>query len=176
MNEAAKFEIQKKKLQGICDEHDLIFSFNPKAYPVTLTIQPADGGAQMSFDASDEDKAFNPDSAIVFSFEDGDLTYHISESFTLSDALFSKLKNIAKKMFSFWIQFFFREIIEKGVLTEKAMPSLDDAESHADDGDLPDEAESLYDEDEMDPDDLLGENDLPDDEGEIPEDDGQTEV
>lgn len=54
----------------------------------------------------------SPDAALVFAFRDGDLTYKISETWTISDNLFNKLKNLFKKMHSMWMQYFYRDIHE----------------------------------------------------------------
>lgn len=40
MSEISMYEAQKKKLQGLCDEHDLIYRFVKDRYPITLTIKP----------------------------------------------------------------------------------------------------------------------------------------
>lgn len=128
MNEISKYETYKKKLQGVCDENDLIFRFRPDKYPITLTIRPAGGvEEQMSMLENVEEKGYtSPDASLVFSFRDGALTYKISETFTIGDALFSKLKNLFKNMHYCWLQFFFRDIIEKRVITAKNMPVIDE--------------------------------------------------
>ena len=43
MSEISMYEAQKKKLQGLCDEHDLIYRFVKDRYPITLTIKPMQG-------------------------------------------------------------------------------------------------------------------------------------
>ena len=49
MSEISMYEAQKKKLQGLCDEHDLVFRFIKDRYPITLTIKPVQGmDAQIS--------------------------------------------------------------------------------------------------------------------------------
>lgn len=49
MSEISMYEAQKKKLQGLCDEHDLVFRFIKDRYPITLTIKPVQGmDAQLS--------------------------------------------------------------------------------------------------------------------------------
>ena len=37
MSEISKYEAYKKKLQGVCDENDLVFRFRCDRYPITLT-------------------------------------------------------------------------------------------------------------------------------------------
>ena len=41
----------------------------------------------------------------------------MSKTFTIEDALFGKIKNIFKNMHSYYLQFFFRDLIESGRLT-----------------------------------------------------------
>ena len=40
MREISKYEAQKKKLDGLCEEHDLTYRFRHDVYPITLTIRP----------------------------------------------------------------------------------------------------------------------------------------
>jgi hypothetical protein len=55
----------------------------------------------------------------------------MTETFTISDTLFNKLKNIFKNMHSFWLQYFFRDVIESGTLTEQQMPTIDDEDGES---------------------------------------------
>ena len=150
MSEISMYEAYKKKLQGICDENDLVFRFRSDTYPITLTIKPCGGmDAQMSMlEAAEEDGYISPDASLVFIYKDGVIQYKTSEQFTISDALFSKLKNLFKNMHYCWLQYFFRNIIERNLLSKGAMPAID--ESDACDDDFPEEAERLedYDDDE----------------------------
>lgn len=133
MSESAKYEAYKKKLEGICDENNLLFSFNHNRYPITLTIRPVSGlEAQMSMLEAAEDEGYiSPDAAIIFAYKDGVLTYKISETFTISDSLFSKLKNLFKNLHFTWLQYFFRDVCERKLLTDRNMPVI--AEEEADD-------------------------------------------
>lgn len=147
MSEISQYESYKKKLQGVCDENDLVFRFVRTEYPITLTISPASVDmAQIAMPGvQDEDEASSPDATIVFSIKDGILSYKISQTFTISDALFSKIKNLFKKLHYFWLQFFFRELIEKGMLTTSTMPVIDedDAEDFNPDSEEDDEEEDF---------------------------------
>ena len=40
MSETSNYEAQKKKLQGLCDEHNFTFRFFKDRYPITLVITP----------------------------------------------------------------------------------------------------------------------------------------
>lgn len=137
MNESAKFEVYKKKLQGICDEHNLVYSFKKDRYPITLVVQTTGGlGGQMSmFENAEEDGYRSPDARLVFAIKDGDLDIQISETFTISETLLNKLKNLFKCMHSLWLQFFFRDLMERKALDESQMPIIDGDE----DGDTEEE-------------------------------------
>lgn len=147
MSEISQYESYKKKLQGVCDENDLFFRFVRTEYPITLTISPASADmTQIAMPGvQDEDEASSPDAAIVFSIKDGILSYKTSQTFTISDALLSKIKNLFKKLHYFWLQYFFRELIEKGVLTTSTMPVIDedDAEDFNPDSEEDDEEEDF---------------------------------
>lgn len=136
MSEISKYEAYKKKLQGVCDENNLVFRFRSDRYPITLTIKPVTGlDEQMSMLENVEENGYtSPDASIVFYFKDGGIAYKTSQTFTINDALFSKIKNLFKNMHYCWLQYFFRDIIEKRVLNERTMPVIDDE-------DLPPDAE-----------------------------------
>lgn len=142
MSEISKYEAQKKKLQGLCDEHELIFRFRKDVYPISLTIRPAQGmDAQISMLENVEEVGFrSPDSAMTWIFEDGVLTTKVTGgTFTISKELRSKIENILAKMISYWQQYFFRDVMEKASLRQGMMPVIDEDEAD----DLPDGAEPL---------------------------------
>lgn len=150
MSEISKFSAYKKKLEGVCDENNLVFRFRQNEYPISLTILPNQGvEEQMDLLASDTEKVTSsPDARLVFYYKDGDLIYRISEGFVIGDALFSKLKNLYKNMHFTWLQYFFRNLVERRAIPDGSMPVID--EDDADDApELPPEAEPLEtDEDE----------------------------
>jgi ribosomal protein S25 len=150
MSEYSKFHAYKKKLEGVCDENNLVFRFRNTEYPISLTILPNQGvEEQMDLLASDTDKVTSsPDARLVFYYKDGDLIYRISEGFVIGDALFSKLKNLYNNMHFTWLQYFFRNLVERRAIPDGSMPVID--EDDADDTpELPPEAEPLEtDEDE----------------------------
>ena len=118
-NEASKFAAQRNKLKNICEAHDLTYTFIKNAYPIKLIIRPVGGvGEQMSMlEAASEDSYISPDAYLLFTMKDGALVYRMSKTFTIEDALFGKIKNIFKNMHSYYLQFFFRDLIESGRLT-----------------------------------------------------------
>ena len=146
MNEISKYEAYKKKLEGICEENELRFRFNKESYPITLTIKPLTGlDHQLSMLENEEEKGYtSPNASIVFIYKDGTITYKTSEHFTISDALFSKIKNLFKNMHYCWLQYFFRNVIERNLLTAAQMPAIDESEANDTDS-VPEGAEPLED-------------------------------
>lgn len=128
MNEVSNYEVQKKKLDGLCDEHNLIAKFKGDKYPITMTVRPLTGmDEQLTMMENIEENGYtSPDACIVFAMKDGEVDIVTSETFAISSTLFSKLEGIFKKMHFFWVQYFFRDIIEKRVLTKETMPKADD--------------------------------------------------
>lgn len=160
MNEITKFNIQKKKLEGICDENDLVFNFNQSTYPISLTIKPCAGceAQQMMLEGVEENGYRSPDAQIVLSMLDGDLTYTMSEAFSIGDALFSKIRNIFKKMHALWVMHVFRTVA--GNPTLASMIPVDAASDTDADDAFPVEAEPLEDFD--DEEDMEGEDEFED--------------
>ena len=123
MTEINKYIALKEKLQGVCDENNLVFSIQNSRYPFRLTIRPASGmDAQLDMLEAIEDDAetgyISPDASLVFVYRDGEIAYKISETWTISENLFNKLKNFAKKMSAFWMAYFFREVSKYGNLPQ----------------------------------------------------------
>ncbi len=163
MSEISKYEAQKKRLDGICEENNLVAIFRHDRYPMTLTIKPLTGlDEQMTMLENVEDNGYtSPDASLVFTVRDGVLSYKTSETFTISKPLFSKIENVFKKMHDYWLQFFFRDLMEKHVLTKDTMPTIASE-------DIPEDAEPLesYEDEE----------DGPDNDGEQLPCDGEDEV
>jgi len=168
MNEATRLEVLLKKLGGVCDEHNLVYSFQREKYPVSLVIKStSDVGAQLSMLADAEDEPYSsPDAVLVFYYKDGDLVIRTSERFVIGDALFNKFKNYFRKMYEFWLGWFFRDLITNRALPEGKMPVIDESE----DGDDLDDDEEGEEED-----DGPGEAELPDDDESGDEEDDDEE-
>ena len=139
MSESAKYDAQMKKLEGLCEEHELTFRFNHNSYPITLVIRPAQGmGQQLSMlENADSRDYISPDASMVIYRKDGELAMKISGTFTLPESLRSKLKNLYIKLSDFWLQYFHRDIMQRHSLSGAAMPVI--AENEADDSDEEDE-------------------------------------
>ena len=87
MSEISMYEAQKKKLQGLCDEHDLVFRFIKDRYPITLTIKPVQGmDAQISMLENVEEVGYrSPDASMTWIFEDGVLETKVTGGTFTSD-------------------------------------------------------------------------------------------
>lgn len=135
MSEISMYEAQKKKLQRLCDEHDLVFRFIKDRYPITLTIKPVQGmDAQLSMLENVEEVGYrSPDAAMMWIFSDGVLEMKVTGgTFTISKTLRGKIENVLVKMIAYWQQYFFRDVMEKNALRAGLMPVID--EDEADDG------------------------------------------
>ncbi len=151
MSEITLYEAQKKKMEGLCDEHKLVYRFRKDKYPITFTISPMGGmEAQLTMLENVEDVGYrSPEAKMTWIFEDGNLTTKVSGgTFTISKALRTKIEAILLKMISFWQQYFFRDVIEKGSLRSGFMPVIDEAEAEDDDAEV-DAAEDEEDEEDQ---------------------------
>ncbi len=147
MSEITKYEAQKKKLDGLCEEHDLVYRLRKDQYPITLTIRPIQGTTeQLSLlEKAEGEDYISPNASMKWIFADGELTSKVEGgTFTISKVLRTKIENIFLKMISFWTQFFFRDVIERGSLGKSAFPVIN--EDDADDSDDEDVEEDPSDE------------------------------
>lgn len=125
MREIDKYGVLKEKLQGICDENGLNWSIQNRKYPFLMIIKPLGGvdAQQTMLEGMDDPSGtgyISPDASLVFAYRDGDLSYKISETWTISENLFNKLKNLFKKMHFMWMQQFFRDVMEYGNIIHDA--------------------------------------------------------
>ena len=147
VSEISRYEAQVKRLQGLCEEHDLVYRFDKYRYPMAFVVRPTQGAAeQLSMLAEAEDEGYiSPDAYMKWVFTDNELKQTVDGgAFTISVTLRTKLETVMKKMIAFWLQFFFRDIIEKDSLRRGMMPVIDEGEcSEADeyDGNCDDEAD-----------------------------------
>lgn len=153
MSEISKYDAQKKKLDGLCEEHDLTFRLRHDRYPITLTIKPLTGmDQQMDMLADAENKDYiSQDASMVIYRKDGELATKITGTFTISEALRNKFKNIYLKISDYWLQYFFRDIMEKNLLSKSKIPVIDEDEAE-DDGEEEEEEENLPDPEETEDD------------------------
>lgn len=149
MSEISMYEAQKKKLQGLCDEHDLTYRFVKDTYPIRLIIRPIQGmDAQLSMLEAVEDTGYiSPDASMMWIFRDGVLETKVTGgTFTISKTLRTKIESVLVKMINYWQQYFFRDVLEKNALRSGLMPVIDEDDAEDFDGvGTPDEAEDLDD-------------------------------
>jgi hypothetical protein len=126
MSEISNYEAQKKKLQGLCDEHNFTFRFFKDRYPITLVITPInDVATQMDMLGNVEETGYcSQDSSMCWYFENSELKTKVKGTFSIDKVLRTKIENILLKMISFWQQFFFRDLMENGKLRNFGVPVL----------------------------------------------------
>lgn len=131
MSEKDKFDGQRQKLENLCEENKLTYSLRLETYPVTLTLRPLQGMyEQLSMLESAEagEDRISQDAFLTFYSKDGDYGTKTFGTFTISEALQNKFKNIFKKIDVFWKHYFFRECIETGAIRKGLMPIIEDGE------------------------------------------------
>lgn len=159
MSEKDKFEAQKQKLENLCNEHKLTYSLQLESYPVTMTLRPLQGMyEQLSMLGADsaEDR-ISQDAFLTFYSRDGDYGTKTFGTFTISEALQAKFRNIFKKLDNFWKHYFFREAIETSALRKGMMPVIEEEQEEPDADPAEDAEEDAADEGPADatPDDEL---------------------
>lgn len=126
--EKEKFAAARNKLQAICDENNLVFSFSDGKYPITLTIKPQGGlESQMAIlEMADEKTAISPNASIVLMMkEDGELDIKIYDRFSITDKLFTKIKGLFRQMHFFYLAAFYRDVITQDLISK--MPDIGSA-------------------------------------------------
>lgn len=158
MSEMSKYEAYKKKLQGLCDEHNMIFRLRKDKYPFTLTIRPAGGmDNQMSLlEREDKDNFTSPDASITFTMRDGAMSIRLSKTFTIDEALFGRFKALFKNLYATWTGYFFQDVTERDLLRGRAAPVIDETEDDEGDDEF---SEDNANEDGQEPDDDDGDLD-----------------
>jgi len=136
MSDISKYEAQKKKLEGLCEEHDFTFRLRKETWPITLTISPLQGMAEQMtmLEEADGSDYISPNASLTWIFDDGDVTSRVEGgTFTMPKTLESKFVNIFKKMVAFWQMYFFRYLVQNGLVTRgKHMPVIDENDAPED--------------------------------------------
>ena len=148
-NEIGKYTELKEKLSKTCGANGLTYNIQNKGYPFLLIIKPLGGmDAQQTMmegmDVPSETGYISPDASLVFAYRDGNLTYKISETFTISDKLFNKLKGLFKNLHDMWMQHFYRDVYEHSPYLVPENGSEDQAEA-SDPTDMEDGADAFAD-------------------------------
>ena len=155
MSEITLYEAQAKKMQGICDEHNLTYRFLKDRYPIIFIIRPIQGmDAQISMlEAVEEAGYISPEAEMMWSFKDGALETRVTGgTFTISKTLRTKIESILMKMITYWQQYFFKDVLEKHSLAAGMMPVI--SEEEAADDEYEEDAEGINEEAEAEMDDV----------------------
>ena len=134
MSEIDKYKAQKQKLEGLCNEHSLTFRLNHDSYPITLSLRPLQGMyEQISLleQAEDGKGRISQDAVLIFYKKDAEIIQQITGTFTISETLRGKFKNVFTKLCYFWEQYFFRAVMENKSLKSGTMPVIDEDEDSA---------------------------------------------
>ena len=122
MSEITKFEEYKHKLVELCDNCGLTFNLILDRYPITLSIRRRDTmSAQLSLIEREKDVSTS-DTVIIMAFVDGEMTFQVDDKIVISDALFTKFKNLFRNLYYTWLQHFFRDVMENEKLDETDVP------------------------------------------------------
>ena len=169
-NEIGKYNEIKEKLSKACGEYNFTYSIQNKGYPFLLTIKPMGGmDAQQTMmegmDTPGGTGYISPDASLVFAYRDGNLTYKISETFTISDKLFNKIKGLFQKLHDMWMQYFYRDVYEHSpyLVPESGSNAQAEASDPADEEDCADAFADFMDEAEPAEDDEDTEDECPED-------------
>ena len=159
MSEISSYEAQVKKMQGLCEEHNLVYRFKKDRYPMTFTIKLSHAmDAQMSMLENAEDEGYiSPKASMTWIFNDGVLETKVhGGTFTISKTVRTKIENILIKMITFWQQYFFRSVVEGQLLPERKMPVINDEALWPEDA-------APYEDDDEDEEDEIDDEGEPDD-------------
>lgn len=155
MSEISMYEAQKKKMEGLCEEHDLTYRFQKDTYPPTFTISPIQGmDAQLSMLENVEEAGYiSPEAKMTWIFKDGSLETKVTGgTFTITKTLRTKIESVLMKMLTYWMQYFFRDVMEKRSLKDGMMPVI--SEEEAADDEYEEDVEGINEEAEAEMDDV----------------------
>ena len=141
MSEISMFDEQKKKLEGLCEEHNFTYRFRKDVYPISLTIRPTQGTAQQLslLEEADGSDYISPNASLTWLFSENEIVPRIEGgTFTISDKLYRKFTTIFRKMATYWTQYVFRFLITHGGISANSLNNIVDAEEDVPE-DLPDE-------------------------------------
>ena len=131
--EVIMYDAQIKKLQGLCDEHELAYKLEKNTYPIRLTISPVQKQyeqGEMFPDTKKDEAVIDPKAKMILIFKDGTIVTKVEDgTFTIGKALRTKIENIFLKIVAFWQQFFFRNIIENKSLKKNFFPEMPEVDA-----------------------------------------------
>lgn len=100
------------KLTELLAENDLGYTFSRGEYPVILSVSPnVDPSDQVELFPNDNQYSPAKDAKLDFIFQDGDVIIRTDSRLVLPEALMNKIKLSAKKLYSLYLQAFYRDQI-----------------------------------------------------------------
>jgi hypothetical protein len=108
-----KLADQQDKLEKLCDDNDLQYTFKIDDFPIIVTIKPHwEKAAQQRIDFGEQEPTTDPNARIelVFGHE---LILRSYGDFVIDDDLLNKIKNSAKKLHYTFLQLYFLHQKEK---------------------------------------------------------------
>ena len=106
----------EEKLDKMCSENHLEFSFKRDDFPIIAHFEPIwEQAAQMRIEGIEDGspiKPSDPDASFDMIFGD-ELIIQTSKDFTIDDEVMNKLKNAAKKLHYYFLQLWFKRSYEQ---------------------------------------------------------------
>lgn len=103
-----QFQDLKDKIEKLCNENGLEFTFESSQFPIIATIRPNEElRNQLTIDLGDETTNF-VDGEIQLIFGD-ELTMKVLKDFRIEDGLLNKIKNQVKKLHYLYLQMYFKK-------------------------------------------------------------------
>lgn len=98
----------EEKIDKLCMENDLEYSFNNMSFPIVASIRPSfESKNQLTIDIRDKTTNF-VNGEIKFIFAD-ELMIKIENDFYIEDSLLNKFKSQFKKLHYTYLQIYFKE-------------------------------------------------------------------
>lgn len=108
-----KLAEQQEKMDKLCEDNDLEYSFSRDDFPIIFTFRPMwEKAAQMRLDLGESEPTTDPDARIELVFGD-ELTLRSFGDFVIDDDQLNKIKNSAKKIHYLYLQLFFYQQKQK---------------------------------------------------------------
>lgn len=111
-----------QKLEETCQAGGLGAAILTDGYPIAMEVRPArDQGEQLSL-LPEEARTMSEDAFLRFEMRDGEVSTRTGGTFVISDAHLSKLRGLFKNIEHAYLQFFFRDVLENGLIPPDCMP------------------------------------------------------
>ncbi len=99
-------------MEKLCEEQNLIYSFEKDNYPITFTISPAPKNKNQMSMLPDDERDSSPAASMTWTFVNGDFEIETHNgSFAINKTLRTKIESILTKMISCWQQYFSYDVM-----------------------------------------------------------------